>query len=139
MIRKSLFVLLVEDDDDDAELTLRAFGKVTIGNVTLHRENSGEAALAYLQRATILPDFVLLDINLPGIQGMEVLTRLKSNKRTARIPVVPLTSSRVEDEVLKAWESQIAGYLHKPVNAVEFEFVAHSTIGWWMINELPHG
>lgn len=139
MMKKSLFVLLVEDDDDDAELTLRAFGKVTVGNVTLHRENSGESALAFIQRAPVLPDLVLLDINLPGIQGLDVLIRLKSDKRTARIPVVPLTSSRVEDEVLKAWESQIAGYLHKPVNAVAFEHVAQTTVGWWMINELPHG
>lgn len=128
-----LEVLLVEDDDSDAKLTRRAFRDQDA--INLHRVETGEEALNYLSASH--PDLVLLDLNLPGISGHQVLERAKSDPRIRRVPIVALTSSKAEEDVLLGWNLQVAGYLNKPINFRDFQDLADKLVQWWSANELP--
>jgi CheY-like chemotaxis protein len=132
---RPLHVLLVEDDDADATLTLRAFRDEK--DVTLTRTESGEEALERLSVPALRPHLVLLDLSLPGIDGHAVLRAAKANAEIQRIPVIALTSSRSDEDVLRSWEMNVAGYLMKPVDLVAFRRLAHHLVGWWSLNELP--
>jgi len=137
-------VLLVEDNPDDELLTLRAFKKNNISNdVVVARD--GAEALAYLfcegvhaSRPPELPEMVLLDLKLPKIDGLEVLRRLRADPRTALLPVVVLTSSKQEEDLLKSYELGANSYVRKPV---EFEAFLHAVrnlgLYWLVINEGP--
>lgn len=132
---KPLTVLLVEDDDIDTRLTRRAFRKLP--NVTLVRVSSGEAALEAVTKDPKRWNLVLLDLHLgAGMDGHDVLRTLKGNAQTCGLPIVALTSSRSEDEILQSWNLQVAGYLRKPVEAEPFEALATILVKWWTVNEL---
>ena len=137
-------ILLVEDNPDDEALTLRAFAKNKITNpVKVVRD--GAEALDYLFRdgayaglATERPQVVLLDLNLPKIDGLEVLKRIRSDPRTAVLPVVILTSSKQESDVIEGYRSGCNSYVRKPVDFDHFiEAARQLGLYWLLLNEGP--
>lgn len=140
-------ILLVEDSDDDAELTTRALRKHNIANTLLHVKDGAEAmdflfgTGAYAGRIVGSgPRVILLDLKLPKVDGMEVLRRLKSDDRTRNTPVVILTSSREERDIIDGYRLGVNSYIQKPVQFDEFaEAVAQLGLYWMLLNRLPHG
>ena len=120
-------ILLVEDNTGDVILTKRAFKQARIANdLTLAR--TAEEALAILRKegeyaSRAKPDLILLDLNLPGMHGKELLEIIKSDGHLKRIPVIILSSSRANQDVVQSYELNASGYIIKPVNISEFEEV----------------
>lgn len=134
-------ILLVEDNADDVELTLHALRKDHMAN-QIHVARDGEEALAFLfdpQRPNYASlKLVLLDLKLPKVDGMEVLKALKSDSRTRRIPVVVLTSSREESDLVRSYDLGANSYLQKPVDFDQFrEAVKRMGFYWLLINQPP--
>lgn len=137
-------ILLVEDNASDEKLTLMAFKTCGVSNeVVVVRD--GAAALDYLfaqgefaARAAALPTVVLLDLKLPKIDGLEVLRRVRADVRTRLLPVIILTSSREEEDVLRGYALGANAYVRKPVEFTEF-IQAAKTLGlfWLLLNETP--
>jgi CheY-like chemotaxis protein len=136
-------ILLVEDNPDDEALTLRAFKKNNIFNeVTVVRD--GQQALDYFfgEGASKLPTpvVVLLDLKLPKIEGMEVLRRLRSDPRTRLQPVVILTSSKEEQDIINGYNLGANSYIRKPVDFNQFmETIRQLGLYWLVLNEPPVG
>jgi CheY-like chemotaxis protein len=133
-------ILLVEDNPMDLDLTLRAFSKKKFSNhVQVARD--GEEALAFIPRweaGEALPAVILLDINLPKVNGLEVLRQLKAHERFRRIPVVVLTSSREDKDLKTAYDLGVNSYIEKPVSFSKFMEVAeHIELYWCVLNERP--
>jgi two-component system response regulator len=136
-------ILLVEDNADDELLTLRAFKKNAITNDIIVARD-GVQALDYLFGIGIglgeplRPQVVLLDLNLPRLSGLEVLRRLRADERTRAQPVVVLTSSKEEEDIIRSYDLGANGYVRKPVDFQEFNEVIR-TLGlfWLLINEAP--
>ena len=130
-------ILLVEDNRDDEELTLRALKLNNIGNEVVVARDGAEAP-AYFKRGGELPAVVLLDLKLPKIDGLEVLRRLRSEERTRYVPVVILTSSDEESDMVQGYASGANSYVKKPIEFAEFvSAVRQLGIYWLMLNELP--
>jgi two-component system response regulator len=132
-------ILLVEDNEDDIELTVRAFAKSGVAN-DLAVARNGEEALAYLHRddGHPLPEVVLLDLKLPKIDGLEVLRRMREDPRTRRLPVVVLTSSNEEQDMLSSYELGANSFVRKPVDFARFiEAARQLGLYWLMLNEQP--
>jgi two-component system response regulator len=138
-------ILLVEDNPDDETLTLRALAKNNITNeVVVVRD--GAEALDYLfgtgqyqgRDTSALPQVVLLDLKLPRIDGLEVLRRLRSDERTRFLPVVVLTSSSEEKDVVSSYGFGANSYVRKPVEFTQFlDAVRQLGLYWLLINEPP--
>jgi two-component system response regulator len=132
-------ILLVEDNQEDAELTIRALKKQNLANSLMHLQD-GEEALNYLfsQHAGRLPKLVLLDLKMPKVDGIEVLRKLKADDLRKVIPVVLLTSSREERDIVESYKLGVNAYIVKPV---EFDKLvsAVSDIGlfWLILNQPP--
>ena len=137
-------VLLVEDSPSDARLTQEAFREGKISN-RLTVLTDGDQAMAYLRRESpwekvARPDLVLLDLNLPTIDGREVLRRIKTDDDLKTIPVVILTTSEAEQDVLKAYEYHANCYVRKPVDLARFlEIIAVIENFWLSVVKLPTG
>lgn len=140
---RSGIILLVEDNPDDEFLTLRAFAKSNVVNeiVVAH---DGQEALDYLfvegshaQRdPKLMPEVVLLDLNLPKIDGLTVLRRMRADKRTRRLPVVVMTSSKEEKDVISSYELGANSFVHKPIDFAQFaEAARHLGLYWLVLNE----
>lgn len=138
-------ILLVEDNPDDVELTLRAFDRSDVVN-DIVVAGDGEQALDYLfatgahagRDATRLPAVVLLDLQLPKIDGLEVLRRLREDERTRRLPVVVLTSSNEEQDVLMSYDLGANSFVRKPVDFAQFREAARQLgIYWLLLNQSP--
>lgn len=133
-------ILLVEDNPMDLDLTLRAFNKRKFSN-TIQVARDGEEALAFFPRweaGEALPAVILLDINLPKVNGLEVLQRLKSHPDFRRIPVVVLTSSRENSDLKTAYDLGVNSYIEKPVSFNKFiEVAEHIELYWCLLNERP--
>jgi two-component system, response regulator len=135
-------ILLVEDNRDDEDLTRRALKKARIGN-DLVVARDGAEAIDYLfctgqfaDRDTGLPQIVLLDLKLPKIDGHEVLRRIRSNEQTKLLPVIILTSSREERDVLAGYQRGANSYVVKPVDAAQFEeSIRQLGLYWLVLNE----
>ncbi|MBD0346315.1 MAG: response regulator [Coleofasciculus sp. Co-bin14] len=139
-------ILLVEDNANDIELTLAALAENRLANeVVVVRD--GEEALDYLYRRGIFrlrreghPVVVLLDLKLPKIDGLEVLSQLKSDRELKVVPVVVLTSSREEQDLINSYNLGTNGYVVKPVDFHEFvESIKELGLFWAVINQPPPG
>lgn len=138
-------ILLVEDNLNDVELTLRALKKNNLTN-RIHVVNDGEEALnfllcqgKYIDRVECKnPKLVLLDLKLPKVSGLEVLEKLKSEALTKVIPVVVLTSSREERDMIETYKLGVNSYITKPVDFDKFsDAVREIGLYWLLINQLP--
>jgi len=137
-------ILLVEDNSSDEALTLRALRKNNIGDdVVVVRD--GAEALDYLlgrrndpRDARAMPRLVLLDLNLPKIDGLEVLRRIRADQRTKLLPVVILTSSGEEQDIVQGYSLGANAYVRKPVDFIQFgNAVLQLGLFWLMVNEPP--
>lgn len=138
-------ILLVEDNSSDEELTLRALRKSNIGNkVVVTRD--GSAALDYLFAKGVhagrdsrdLPQVVLLDLNLPKVGGLDVLRAIRAEERTRLLPVVILTSSKEDKDLLGGYTSGANSYIVKPVDFTQFtEAVRQLGMYWLVLNQGP--
>lgn len=138
-------ILLVEDNPDDEELTLRALKKNKIGNNVVVARDGAEAldflfgTGAYAGRdIKDLPQVVLLDLNLPKVGGLEVLRRIRENETIRLLPVVILTSSKEEQDIVKSYSHGANSYIRKPVDFNQFvEAVRQLGLYWLVLNEAP--
>jgi two-component system response regulator len=138
-------ILLVEDNPDDEELTLLAFRQSNIVNEVVVAHD-GVEALDYLfatgshagRDPSKMPAVVLLDLKLPKVDGLEVLKRMRADPRTELIPVVVLTSSREDQDLIASYRFGCNSYVRKPVNFAEFvSATRHLSIYWLLLNEYP--
>ena len=137
-------ILLVEDNPDDVELTLRAFNKNHISNKMIIA-NNGVEALDYLfgkgmyagREIKDLPVLIMLDLNLPKINGLEVLKAIRQNEITKILPVVILTSSNQEKDVIACYKLGANSYIHKPVDFNEFSEVVKLLGLYWLLRNEP--
>ncbi len=133
-------ILLVEDNPMDLDLTLRAFNKKKFTN-SIQIARDGEEALAFVARwetGEPVPAVILLDINLPKLNGLEVLQKLKAHPVYRRIPVVVLTSSKENSDLKTAYDLGANSYIEKPVSFSKFiEVAEHIELYWCLLNERP--
>jgi len=138
-------ILLVEDNRDDVDLTLRALKKANIAN-EVEVAADGAEALDYLfskcgygePKRAPCPAVVLLDLKLPKVDGLEVLRRLRADERTKLLPVVILTSSREERDLVESYRLGANAYVRKPVDFIQFsEAVRQLGLFWLVLNEVP--
>ena len=132
-------ILLVEDNPDDEVLTLRALKKNNIVNeVTVARDGAQALELLFPGNGAdaLIPGLILLDLKLPKVDGLEVLHKIRADKRTEIVPVVILTSSKLDDDVLASYRGGANAYVRKPVKFADFA-EAVSTLGvfWLLLNE----
>ena len=139
-------ILLVEDNPTDAELTIRALKKKNLTNNLVWVKDGAEALDlifakgSYSERsAEDLPKLILLDLRMPKVDGLEVLQKIKGDGRTRKIPVVVLTSSKEDKDIVESYELGVNSYVSKPVEFDEFT-EAVSTLGlYWMLLNKPPG
>jgi CheY-like chemotaxis protein len=138
-------ILLVEDSEKDIELTLHALRAENLGN-QIQIARDGEEALEFLAAQEnhvsagtgALPKLILLDLKLPKIDGLEVLRKIKSNPTTQIIPVVVLTSSKQDADMVRSYRLGVNSYLQKPVNFEQFRrMVKELGLYWLVVNQLP--
>ena len=130
-------ILLVEDNQDDEELALLAYERNRVAN-QLVVVRDGQEALDYLDACAVLPEVVLLDLKLPKVEGLEVLRQLRGNPRTRRLPVVVLTSSREEEDMLRSYDLGANSYVRKPVDFARFsDVIQQLQLYWLLVNEQP--
>jgi CheY-like chemotaxis protein len=140
-------ILLVEDNPDDESLTWRALRKNNIANEVVVAHD-GVEALEYLfgtgayagRDTTVMPTLILLDLKLPKLDGLEVLRRLRADERTKLIPVVILTTSKEEQDLIQGYRLGANSYVWKPVDFTQFaEAVRQLGLYWLVLNEPPPG
>jgi len=137
-------ILLVEDNPGDVRLTREALREGKVRN-NLYVASDGVDALAFLRREgqyadAVRPDLILLDLNLPRKDGREVLEEIKADATLRYIPVVVLTSSQAEQDILRAYDLHANCYVSKPVDLDQFIHVVHSIEDFWLrIVRVPHG
>jgi CheY-like chemotaxis protein len=138
-------ILIVEDNPHDLEMTMRGLQKARLVN-HIHVARDGEEALDFIfcegahagRTMDNQPKVILLDLKLPKIDGLEVLARLKDDPRTRSIPVVMLTSSQEQSDLLASYQNGVNSYIVKPVNFESFvQAVAETGMYWMMLNEPP--
>jgi CheY-like chemotaxis protein len=137
-MRKLRPILLVEDDKVDAMTFKRTLKELEIKNPVVHSIN-GEEALAYLRSdGNQEPCFIFLDLNMPKMNGIEFLEIVKSDKVLRRIPVVVLTTSDNERDVIESFELGVAGYMVKPPDYKEFVQAIRTINLYWNLSKLPN-
>jgi len=143
MKEKQIEMLLVDDNSADVELTLHALRKENLANA-IHVARDGEEALDFFfgcnrqPASQSLPKLVLLDLKMPKIDGMEVLRQIKANPYTRMIPVVILTSSKQEQDLISVYSLGANSYIQKPVNFYEFKnTIKNLGLYWMLINQPP--
>ena len=138
-------LLLVEDNPQDLELALRALRKANLSN-RIHVARDGAEALEFIfcegphaaRRITDCPKVILLDLKLPKVDGLDVLKRIKGDPRTKAIPIVVLTSSKEQSDVIESYQLGVNSYIVKPVNFEQFiEAVRDLGLYWVLLNQPP--
>jgi DNA-binding response OmpR family regulator len=141
----SVEILLVEDNENDATLTIRALKKRNLANNLIH-VSDGQQALDFLfakgeysgHDPLHLPKVVLLDLKLPKVSGLEVLRQLKANEKTKIVPVVMLSSSQEESDLIESYKMGANSYIVKPVEFDNFsEAISHMGLYWLVLNKRP--
>lgn len=144
-VNKTVEILLVEDNDHDAEMALRALKKNNISNKVI-RLKDGEEALEFLfgtgdfegRSIHNHPRLILLDLKMPKVDGLEVLKEVRANEDTANIPIVMLTSSKEERDMVEGYKLGVNSFIVKPVEFNSFiEAVKEIGFYWVILNELP--
>ncbi len=144
-IQNEVEILLVEDNPNDVELTLRALKKHNLAN-RVHVVKDGAEALEYIfangayvhRKVEHRPKVILLDLKLPKVDGLEVLRQIKSDERTRIIPVVVLTSSREEKDVVESYKLGVNSFITKPVDFDKFvHSVSELGLYWLLLNQPP--
>lgn len=138
-------ILLVEDNENEIELTLHALRSENVGN-KIEVARDGEEALQFLANCeaelasgNAMPKVILLDLNLPKVHGLEVLRQIKNNPRTKVIPVVVLTSSKEDEDMVNSYRLGVNSFLQKPVNFDQFrKMVKQLGMYWLLVNQLPN-
>jgi len=140
---KPIEILMVEDSAGDAELLLDFLEQSKVKN-RIHWVKDGEEAMAFVHRegehaGKPVPDLILLDLNLPRKDGREVLSEIKTDPKLAHIPVVILTSSKSEEDIVRSYRLQANCYISKPVNLEQFVKVVRSIDDFWLsVVRLPN-
>ncbi len=146
MKNKTKFILLIEDNPDDELLTIQALKDSNISNDVIVARD-GEEALDFLfgtgkylgRDLTLLPQVTLLNIKLPKLDGLEVLQQIRANKNTKLLPVVMLTSSKEEQDLIHSYELGANSYIRKPVDFDQFtKAIQNLGLYWLVLNELPN-
>ena len=133
-----LVILLVEDDLGDQKLIKISLRNERIANA-LYTVQTGEEGMDFLYRrgnysgGTSQPDLILLDLNMPGMGGKEFLRRIKEDERLKQIPVVILTTSEAEKDIIDSYKLQASGYVHKPVTLEEFKEAMKKLKEYWFL------
>ena len=144
VIEKSVEILLVEDNPSDVRLVQEALKDGKLRN-SINVVGDGEKALAFLKKEGDYqdgphPDLILLDLNLPKVDGREMLAQIKQCPELKRIPVIVLTTSKSEEDILKSYELQANCYITKPVELDQFIAIVQSIEHFWLtIVRLPEG
>jgi CheY-like chemotaxis protein len=142
---KVVEILLVEDNSSDAELTIHALKKSKLAN-EVHLVRDGAEALDFLfcrgpfssRRFDRAPNLILLDLKLPKVDGLQVLGEVKRDSRTRAIPIIALTSSKEETDLVKSYKLGVNSYIQKPVNFAEFQNVVQQLgMYWLLLNSRP--
>jgi len=143
MIHEEVDILYVEDDAADVELTLAAMRRSKMAN-TIHIARDGAEALDFLfcrgehaRREFLAPKFVLLDLKLPKINGLEVLRALRNDPRTELVPVVILTSSKEQRDLIDSYKLHVNSYVQKPVDFEQFQQIVQQLGLYWLIVNQP--
>jgi CheY-like chemotaxis protein len=134
-------ILIVEDDDNDLVLIRRSLHKARITNPIVTARDGVDALELLLDGPGLLPQLpivILLDVKLPRVDGLEVLQRVRQDKRTLALPVVMLTSSDEQEDLLRSYRLGVNSYVRKPIDFVLFqEMVAQVGLYWALINRIP--
>jgi len=138
-------IVLVEDNPSDAELTIRALKKINLSNHLIHLKDGAEALDFVFARGTYSgrninhkPRVILLDIKMPKVDGLEVLKQIKGDERTKSIPVVIMTSSREQSDIISSYKLGVNSYVVKPVEFGSFaKAVSDLGLYWVLLNEKP--
>lgn len=147
MSNNEVEILLVEDNADDAEMTIRSLKKVNLANRLVHLDD-GQEALDFLfgegnytnRDVTLIPKLILLDLKMPKVDGIEVLRRVKSSEATRSIPVVIMTSSAEEKDIIASYGFGVNSYVVKPVHFESFaKAVSDLGLYWLLINRTAPG
>ncbi|MGE4053267.1 MAG: response regulator [Vicinamibacterales bacterium] len=134
----SQLIALVEDNPDDEMLTIRALKKQKVANEIVVLRDGVEALDFLLSPESPLPDLVLLDLKLPRLDGLQVLRRLREEERTRLLPIVVLTSSDEERDVIEGYRLGANSYVRKPVDFSQFaDAVSHLGLYWLVLNQPP--
>ena len=141
---KDKIILLVEDNPDDRDLTLRALRKNNIANEVVVAED-GVEALDYLfatgahagRDMMIMPQVILLDLKLPRLDGVEVLKQIRGTPHTRRLPVVILTTSAEQTDIIASYDNGASSYIRKPVDFGEFQEAVRQLGVYWLLLNIP--
>ncbi|EAQ49081.1 response regulator [Leeuwenhoekiella blandensis] len=137
MKKKVLSILLIEDDRIEVMKLKRVLSKEALNHKLIEAKN-GEEALTLLRDKSILPDLILLDLNMPKIDGIEFLKILKADDTFKYIPTVVLTTSSNHNDVKQCYEIGIAGYVLKPLKYEDYVTKLSGLLNYWSLNELIH-
>lgn len=131
-------ILLIEDDLIEVMKLKRTVSKLNLKHSIIEAKN-GEEALAFLRSGEKLPDIILLDLNMPRMNGIEFLAILKADKLLQYLPTIILTTSENRADLLKCYQAGIAGYVIKPLKYEDYEYKLNAVLEYWNVNQLVKG
>ncbi|MDO1514135.1 response regulator [Maribacter confluentis] len=131
-------ILLIEDDLIEVMKLKRTVSKLNLKHSIIEAKN-GEEALEYLKSGKKLPDIILLDLNMPRMNGIEFLNILKNDEILCYLPTIILTTSENRADLLKCYQAGIAGYVIKPLKYEDYQFKLNAVLEYWSVNQLVKG
>ncbi|WP_423998523.1 response regulator [Maribacter sp. IgM3_T14_3] len=131
-------ILLIEDDLIEVMKLKRTVSKLNLKHSIIEAKN-GEEALVFLRSGEKLPDIILLDLNMPRMNGIEFLAILKADELLQYLPTVILTTSENRADLLKCYQAGIAGYVIKPLKYEDYEYKLNAVLEYWNVNQLVRG